>query len=70
MNEHNNGQLRRVLIGGASMPALVLSLGIMVLYLPGSPAALLWPQEWLLFAAWMTGGFVLFMFARLDKGAA
>ncbi len=48
--------------GGA---ALILSLGIMVLYFPGSPAALLWPQEWLLFAVWMVGGFALFGFTRL-----
>lgn len=48
--------------GGA---ALILSLGIMVLYFPGSPAALLWPQEWLLFAVWMIGGFALFGFTRL-----
>ena len=50
------------LFGGA---ALILSLGVMLLYLPGSPAALLWPQEWLLFAAWMVGGFMLFACARL-----
>lgn len=48
--------------GGA---ALILSLGIMVLYFPGSPAALLWPQEWLLFAVWMVSGFALFGFTRL-----
>lgn len=48
--------------GGA---ALILSLGIMVLYFPGSPAALLWPQEWLLFAVWMVSGFALFSFTRL-----
>lgn len=45
--------------------ALILSLGIMVLYFPGSPAALLWPQEWLLFAVWMVSGFALFGFTRL-----
>ena len=48
--------------GGA---ALILSLGIMVLYFPGSPAALLWPQEWLLFAVWMVSGFALFGFTRI-----
>ena len=25
---------------------LVLTLGLLMLYLPGSPAALLWPEEW------------------------
>lgn len=50
------------LFGGAT---LILSLGIMVLYFPGSPAALLWPQEWLLFAVWMLSGFALFGFTRI-----
>ena len=54
------------LFGGA---ALVLSLGIMVLYLPGSAAALLWPQEWLLFVAWMTGGFLLFLYTRVQAAS-
>lgn len=49
------------LFGGA---ALILSLGIMVLYFQGG-AALLWPQEWLLFIAWMGGGLLLFLYARI-----
>ncbi len=40
--------------------ALVLSLGLFFLYLPGSPAALVWPQEWLLVLAWTVLGAVLF----------
>jgi amino acid transporter len=40
--------------------ALVLSLGIAVLYLPISPAALIWPYEWLIVIAWvLLGGFML-----------
>lgn len=49
------------LIGTA---ALVLSLGIAVLYLPGSPAALIWPYEWLIVIAWMLLGGVLLLKAR------
>jgi amino acid transporter len=45
------------LIGWA---ALVLSLGIAVLYLPVSPAALIWPYEWLIVIAWvLLGGFMM-----------
>ena len=40
--------------------ALLLSLGLFVLYLPGSPAALVWPQEWLLVVVWTVLGAVLF----------
>ena len=32
--------------------AAVLSLGLGVLFLPGMPAALIWPYEWLILAAW------------------
>jgi amino acid transporter len=40
--------------------ALVLSLAIAVLYLPISPAALIWPYEWLIVIAWvLLGGFML-----------
>ena len=49
------------LIGTA---ALVLSLGITALYLPGSPAALVWPYEWLIVIAWMLLGAILLRLAR------
>ncbi len=39
--------------------ALALSLGLAVLYLPGSPAALVWPEEWALVAGWSTLGALL-----------
>ena len=32
--------------------ALLLSIGLIILYLPGSPAALLWPEEWAIVIAW------------------
>ena len=40
--------------------ALLLSVGLALLYLPGSPAALLWPQEWAIVMAWMALGALLF----------
>ncbi len=47
------------------MVALVLSLGIAMLYLPWSPAALAWPQEWGIVIAWCALGVVL----HLGRGA-
>jgi amino acid transporter len=54
------------LLGGL---ALILSIAIMVLYLPGSAAALSWPQEWGIFLVWMSGGLVLYIYARIAYGA-
>jgi len=44
--------------------ALLSSLALMVLYLPGSPAALAWPAEWSLVMAWTIVGLILFHLAR------
>ena len=44
--------------------ALVLSLGIAALYFPGSPAALVWPYEWLIVIAWVVLGVVMLRIAR------
>ncbi len=41
--------------------ALVLSIGLALLYLPGSPAALLWPQEWAIVLAWAVLGVLLLL---------
>ncbi|MFM1896228.1 MAG: hypothetical protein RLZZ385_1302 [Pseudomonadota bacterium] len=43
--------------------ALLLSVGLALLYLPGSPAALLWPQEWAIVIAWIALGTLLFSLA-------
>lgn len=39
----------------------VLSLGLAVLYLPGMPAALIWPYEWIILGLWWLVGVVLVM---------
>lgn len=39
--------------------ALVLSIGMSTLFLPGSPAALAWPHEWVICALWSVFGFIL-----------
>jgi amino acid transporter len=44
--------------------ALVLSVALALLYLPGSPAALRWPEEWIIVLAWTVAGAVLFVWAR------
>ena len=44
--------------------ALVLSLGIAVLYMPGSPAALVWPYEWAIVIGWVLLGAIMLRIAR------
>jgi amino acid transporter len=48
--------------------ALLLSLGLIVLYMPGSPAALVWPFEWLMLAGWTILGVVFYVWARAVYG--
>ena len=55
----------RVRAGGiVGVAALALSIGLAVLYLPGSAAALLWPQEWVIVLAWTALGGVLALASR------
>ncbi|WP_431026375.1 APC family permease [Halomonas sp. H5] len=49
--------------------AVLLSLGLIALYLPGSPAALA-PAEWVLFLGWMGLGLVLYAWSRARYGVA
>ena len=48
--------------------ALVLAIAMTLLYLPGSPAALLWPQEWGIIIAWIIVGGLLYGIARKSLG--
>ncbi|MBT6482304.1 MAG: APC family permease, partial [Gammaproteobacteria bacterium] len=48
--------------------ALVLSIGLGLLYLPGSPAALIWPHEWGIVLAWTVLGGILYGLARNSAG--
>ena len=48
--------------------ALLLSLGLIVLYMPGSPAALVWPFEWLMLGGWVLLGVVSYVWARAVYG--
>ncbi len=59
----------RVSLGGpVGLAAAVLTLGLGILYLPGMPAALVWPYEWLILGGWWLAGVVLVV--RLPKVAA
>ncbi len=49
--------------------ALILALGIVLLYLPGSPAALIWPYEWAIVLAWVLLGCVFYLWARKAHAA-
>lgn len=45
--------------------ALFLSIGFIALYMPGMPAALIWPYEWLMVLGWFLIG--AFFFLRMNK---
>jgi len=47
--------------------ALILSLGLILLYLPGSPSALVWPQEWGIILFWTVLGAGFYILARVGK---
>ena len=49
--------------------ALVASVAMIGLYMPGSPSALL-PVEWLVFAGWMLLGLGMYAWSRKRYGAA
>lgn len=48
--------------------ALVLSVAIATLYFPWSPAALIWPYEWLIIFGWIIIGAVMFVLAKKNGG--
>jgi amino acid transporter len=50
--------------------AFILSLGMMSLYMPGSPSALLWPYEWAIFLCGAVLGAVFYLWARITGGAS
>ena len=47
--------------------ALILSIGLIFLYLPGSPSALIWPQEWAIVLLWMGLGALFYFLAQLNR---
>jgi amino acid transporter len=49
--------------------AVLSTVFFVMLYLPGSPSALLWPQEWIIVLAWAVLGLVFFAGARKRAAA-
>ena len=50
--------------------AILLSVGLAILYLPGMPSALIWPAEWLIVGLWIGLGTVFWAYARSTIGHA
>lgn len=50
--------------------ALALSGGIVLLYMPFSPAALVWPYEWAIVGGWAAVGLAFYLWARAVHGGA
>ncbi|MBM7648539.1 amino acid transporter [Bacillus ectoiniformans] len=47
--------------------AVIMSFGFIALYMPGMPAALIWPYEWILFAGWAGIGVYFFWQMTREK---
>lgn len=50
--------------------AVILGLAFILLYMPGSPAALVWPYEWAILLGWTILGGVFYVWARVVNGNA
>jgi APA family basic amino acid/polyamine antiporter len=48
--------------------ALLMSIGICVLYMPGMPSALVWPYEWVIILVWAILGVVLYKVSMKSYG--
>ena len=51
-------------VGWASV---ILSIALATLYMPGSPAALIWPHEWALIIGWILFGGILYAIAKTGR---
>ncbi len=47
--------------------ALVLSIAIGLVYMPGSPSALIWPYEWAMVLGWIVLGVILYAIAKKEQ---
>ncbi|MEJ2088565.1 MAG: hypothetical protein P8Y69_08855, partial [Gammaproteobacteria bacterium] len=54
-----------ITVGGGG---IVLAIGLIQAYLPGSPSALVWPYEWATIAVWTVAGIALYL--RYRAGVA
>lgn len=53
-----------LIIGGI---AVIMCVILTIMYLPGSPAALIWPYEWGIVIAWVVLGSVFFAWAKISN---
>ncbi|HWI47503.1 MAG TPA: APC family permease, partial [Rummeliibacillus sp.] len=49
--------------------AIILSVGVLALYMPGMPSALVWPYEWVIIIAWTAFGAILYKYSMKKYGA-
>ncbi len=62
--------------GGAALAntdvgtAEAAAVALITIYLPGMPAALLWPHEWIIILAWAVAGSLMYSRARSIYGPA
>ncbi|HLS09742.1 APC family permease, partial [Lentibacillus sp.] len=58
------------LSGGTSIGwiAVIMSIGVGILYMPGMPSALVWPYEWAIIGLWAILGFVLYKVSMAKYG--
>lgn len=50
--------------------AILLSIGVAVLYMPGMPSALLWPNEWIIVIVWVILGVIFYQASMKKFGTA
>jgi amino acid transporter len=50
--------------------AVLMSIGMAIMYMPGSPSALVWPYEWGIVLGWLVLGAVFYVIARMKHGNA
>ncbi|EQB37159.1 amino acid permease [Virgibacillus sp. CM-4] len=50
--------------------AAVMSFGVMILYMPGMPSALIWPYEWVIVGVWAILGVILYNYSMKKYGKA
>lgn len=54
---------------GTGVVAIVLASGLGMLFLPGLPAALIWPYEWVIFGGWaLAGGWLITRIPHVGPG--
>ncbi|WP_397537683.1 APC family permease [Rummeliibacillus pycnus] len=49
--------------------AIILSVGVLALYMPGMPSALVWPYEWVIIISWAAFGAILYKYSMKKYGA-